>query len=449
VNHRAFARRKPDARDVAARVLWRVEVDRAFAAAALDAELARSVQLEARDRAFATELVYGSLRALPWLRIQIARFAPRGIAALDARVRAHLVVAAYQLFFTRVPAFAAVSQAVEAVRGDRGERVAAFANAVLRRLAERAEVMDDGERQEAVAAFAPAWLREALDRALSPLEASAFLRCGTQPPAVALRVECAEERDAWVGRLRAAAPEASFEPGRVSPLAILARGAGKPQKLPGWEKGAWSIQEEGSQLAALAVGAREGDAVLDACAGRGNKTAILARKVGAGGAVDACDANAAKLDRLREELARLGLHTRAAFAVDWSVGSGEVTEAYDRVLVDAPCTGVGTLRRRPEIALRPQAPDLASMAKKQIAIALQAAEHLRPGGVLVYVVCSVLREEGEEVVDALLRARPWLKSAAFDVPEITALFGEASFFRLSSHTHGTDGYFVAKLVRSF
>jgi 16S rRNA (cytosine967-C5)-methyltransferase len=433
-------RRGPSARDLAARVLARVDKDAAFASAALDAELARAVQLAGRDRAFATELVYGSLRVLPWLRNEIVRFAPRGIDTLDAHVRAHLIIAAYQLFFTRVPAFAAVSEAVDAVSRERGARVAAFANAVLRKLAERAASVDDSLREEAIVASAPPWMREALDRALSPSGAREFLLSGKEPPAVALRVERAEDRDAWLERLRAAVPEGSFESGRASPLAILARGAGKPQKLPGWAEGAWSVQEEGSQLAALAVGARAGEEVLDACAGRGNKTAVLARAVGLHGAVDVADASGAKLERLGSELARLGLHARHVFPVDWSIGSGEVTGTYDRVLVDAPCTGVGTLRRRPEIALREQPPDLAATARTQLAIASRAARHLRPGGVLVYVVCSVLREEGEDVVAALTQARPELEPAPFDTG------GQAwSVLRLLPGVHGTDGYFVARL----
>jgi 16S rRNA (cytosine967-C5)-methyltransferase len=435
------------ARDVAARVLARVDKEQAFASAALEAELARAVQLEPRDRALATEIVYGSLRVEPWLLREVERFAPRGLGKIDAHVRAHLVVAAYQLFFTRVPAFAAVSETVESVRAMRGPRVAAFANAVLRKVAERAEKVDDATREEAVVVSAPAWMRAALERALSVEGARAFLRCGREPPPIALRVEQLAEREGWLSRLRAAAPEASFEAGRVSPRAILARGAGKPQRLPGWGEGAWAVQEEGSQLAALAVGAREGETVLDACAGRGNKTAVLARAVGTGGAVDACDTSPSKLERLGEELARLGLHARTTFAVDWTVGPGDVAGHYDHVLVDAPCTGVGTLRRRPEIALRRQEADLASLARAQLAIASRAAEHVGPGGALVYVVCSVLREEGEDVVDALVRARPELEPAPFDASEARAVCGDAPTFRLLPHVHGTDGYFVARLRR--
>jgi 16S rRNA (cytosine967-C5)-methyltransferase len=435
------------ARDVAAQVLVRVAKDGAFAAAALQTELDQAVQLDARDRALATELVYGSLRVASWLDQEIARFVPRGPGKLDARVRAHLVLAAYQLFFTRVPAFAAVSEAVDAVRATRGAKVAAFANAVLRRISQRASHLGDADREQAVALSAPAWLREGLERALSPQGARAFLRCGTEPPPVALRVERAPERDAWVARCRSAAPAASFEPGRISPLAILARGAGKPQRLPGWSEGAWSVQEEGSQLAALALGASAGETVLDACAGRGNKTAILARAAGPDGAVDACDVSPAKLERLGEELRRVGLSVRATMAVDWTVGSADVTGVYDRVLVDAPCTGVGTLRRRPDIALRPGRGDLEAMARVQVAIASRVAEHVRPGGSLVYVVCSVLREEAEDVIDALVGMRPDLERAPFDAPDARAIAGDAPSFRLLPQQHGTDGYFVARLAR--
>ena len=438
----------PTARDVAARVVARVVEEQSFAAAALEGELGRAVQLEARDRALATELVYGTLRVMPWLLGEIGRHVPKGIKSVDERVRAPMVVAAYQLWFTRVPAFAAVSEAVEAVRSVRGPKVAAFANAVLRRVSERAagerEQTKDPEamRERAVVESTPAWLRAALARAMPEEDVRAFLAMSTEPPPVALRVERAEERDAWIEKLRAAAPGATFEPGRVSPLAILARGAGRPQSLPGWNEGAWTVQEEGSQVAALAVGAREGEQVLDACAGRGNKTGVLARAVGAAGAVDACDTSPSKLTRLEEELARLGLHVRATHAVDWTVGSGDVSGSYDRVLVDAPCTGIGTMRRRPEIALRLKEQDLVDKPRAQLAIASRAADHVRPGGSLVYVVCSVLREEAEDVVGELVRSRADLTLAPFDEARASPCL------RLAPHVQGTDGYFVARLVRT-
>jgi 16S rRNA (cytosine967-C5)-methyltransferase len=165
------------------------------------------------------------------------------------------------------------------------------------------------------------------------------------------------------------------------------------------------------------------------------------------GAVDACDLHASKLEVLGRELSRIGLAARATYAVDWSVGAGDVTDTYDRVLVDAPCSGTGTLRRRPELQTRRAPEDLASLAKLQIAIASRAAERVRPGGQLVYAVCSVLREEAEEVVSALLLARPELAPAPFDADVVRALAGDASTLRLTPTAHGTDGYFLASFRR--
>ncbi len=443
----------PTARGIAAGVLVRVEKDRAFASAALEAELARAVQMTARDRALATELVYGALRVRPWLEAELGKRATKGITKLDATTRAHLCVAAYQLcFLSRVPAFAAVSECVEAVRRMKGERVAAFANAVLRKTARDLEgaAHDDAKRvamrREAVTSSTATWLKEALVRALGEEGATAFLEASLDVPPVCLRVERVAERDQRLAELRAAS-DATFELGRVSPLAILARGAGKPQSLPGWSDGAWAVQEEGSQLVALALGTREGERVLDACAGRGNKTAILARAVGERGAVDAADLHAAKLEQLARELSRVGLHARATHAVDWRVGAGDVAADYDRVLVDAPCSGTGTLRRRPELQTRRVAEDLASLASLQLAIVSRAAERVRPGGHLVYAVCSVVREEAEDVVTALLAAHPDLAPAPFAGDAARAIAGDATSLRLLPSVHGTDGYFLASFVR--
>ncbi len=437
-----------NAREVATQVLHRVAHDGAFASAALEAELSQAGDLDARDRALATELTYGSLRFQPWLERQIEPFAPRGTKKLDPRVRATLLVAAYQLFFTRIPAFASVSHAVGAIRALRGERLAAFANAVLRKAAARADELGEVDRAAALVECTAPDLREGLESALGVESARAFIASAVEAPPLGLRVERAAERDSWLSRFREVAGEGHFELGTASPLAILARGVGRPQSLPGWRDGDWSVQEEGAQLAALALGALPGEVVLDACAGRGNKTAVLARAVGPEGAVDACDAIPSKLDRLREELARIGLAPRETFAVDWTVGSGGVRGLYDRVLVDAPCSGVGTLRRRPDMAQRRHRSDLAALARAQASITACAAQQVRPGGALVYVVCSVLREEAEDVVAGVLAAAPELAVAPFEAREVRRLMGEVTSFRLLPSVHGTDGYFVAHFVRA-
>jgi 16S rRNA (cytosine967-C5)-methyltransferase len=427
----------PTARSVAATVIARVLRDRAFAAAALDAELERAIQLEPRDRALATELVYGTLRLFRWLEEErLQRFAKHDLARADPIVRAHLALAAYQLLvLTRVPAFAAVNEAVTNVRASGGKHVAGFVNAVLRKVAADARPTAEELSAAAVYAIEPT-LRAALVRSIGE-EGTAKLVTSGGAPMAGLRIEKREDRDAWLERLRTARPNATFEAGRVSPYAVLVRGAGRLDALPGYAEGAWTPQEEGSQLVALALGATTTDVVLDACAGRGNKTGLLAHRAMA---VDAADVHPKKLDRLVRELARIGVVPRKTFAVDWSRGTGDASPSYDRVLVDAPCSGTGTLRRRPELALRRAGDDLAELAALQRAILGHAASLVKPGGRLIYAVCSVLREEAEDVV-----ASVDLEPVPFDAGEAAAVAKDAPFLRLLPHEHGTDGYFIASL----
>jgi len=425
----------PTARTVAASVLARVLADQAFAAAALDAEIERAVQLDPRDRGLATELVYGTLRLFRWLEGEkLQRYAKRDLGGVEPIVRAHLAVAAYQLLvLTRVPAFAAVNEAVTNVRDARGAHVGGFVNAVLRKVASEPRPSADDLARAAVAAIEPT-LRSALVRSIGE-PAVAKLVAFEGAPSAGIRIEVAEERGDWMERFASARPHASFEAGRVSPHAVLVRGAGRLDALPGYAEGAWTPQEEGSQLVALAVG--ESDVVLDACAGRGNKTGLLARR---SKAIDAADVHPKKLDRLVRELARIHVVPRATFAVDWSRGTGGATAGYDRVLVDAPCSGTGTLRRRPELALRRAGEDLLSLADLQRNILAHASSLVKRGGRVVYAVCSVLREEAEEIV-----AASDLEPVPFDAAEARAVAGDAPFLRLLPHEHGTDGYFVASL----
>jgi 16S rRNA (cytosine967-C5)-methyltransferase len=428
-----------NAREIAARVIERVDRDRAFAAAVLDAELDRFRELDPRERALATEIVYGSLRSRSVLLQRLNAVAPKGLGKLDPLVRAHLTIAAYQiLVLERVPAHAAVDAAVGSVRRVRGPRLGGFVNAVLRKLADSGERLD---RAQAVLESTPAWLLHALTGSIGADEARALVGAGPDAitaPSVGLRLRSGD-REPLPEWLQAA------EPGRVSPLARLVRGLGDPRRRAGYAEGRFVVQEEGSQLVALAVGARAGERVLDACAGRGQKTTLLAERIAAEGAVWAADAHPAKLRALEGELDRLRLPPVQIAAVDWTVGAGGVPDDFDRVLVDAPCTGTGTLRRRPEIAerLRPEDPARVSALAEKILRA--AATRARPGARVLFSVCSVLREECEELVarvEDLLAPRP------FDAPELALLIEpDATCFRLLPLQHGTDGFFVASFAR--
>ncbi len=435
------------AREVAAAVLLRVFTEDAFASAALDAELKRRPQLDPRDVGLATELVYGVLRTEAMLDERIAALAARRGYASDPLVFTHLLMGAYQIcFLDRVPVFAVVSEAVAGVSERAGERVGGFANAVLRKLAVEIEAKGRPSLEETIAASAPGWLRGSLRRAIGRAGATAYLTAGPVPPPIGLCLAEGEDRDALITELRAAVPHASIEPGGVSPRAILVRGAGDVRRLPGASE-RWIVQEEGAQVVALAAGAKPGEQVLDACSGHGNKSWLLAQHASPGGAVDASDLHPAKLDKLLA--GPPGRRVRATFAIDWTVGSGDVPEGYDRVIVDAPCSGTGTLRRRPEIGRKREAEDLAGLADLQTAITRQAATRVRDGGTLLYAVCSVLKEEAEEVVARLLAdvegSPVTLSPLPFENDLLRTLAGGEHTLRLLPHVHGTDGYFVASL----
>lgn len=419
----------PDARRIAAEVVRRVLEDESYAAAVLSQELASHPQLSARDRALATELVYGTLRAERWIEGRLQQLAARGVQTLDAETRAHLAVGVYQIcFLDKVPAHAAVDRAVEAIRGARGAGLAGFANAVLRRAARERE--PSLSLADAVLRGAPRWLVRALDAALGEGQGAAFLLAGPTPPPIGLRVRSGDA-DAIAAAIREEVPAAEVSRGRAARAALLLRHAGDPRRLAVVASGAAVVQEEGSQAVAEALGARPGERVLDACAGRGNKSLALLDAVGPSGRVDAADLHDAKLERLRAEATRLGVSIGDTFAVDWTRGRADVPEgAYDRVLVDAPCSGTGTLRRRPEIVLRRSRADLDELGALQRAILARASRSASPGGVVVYATCSVLREELEDVVSAVdgLRVR--------------------SVSRLLPHVDGTDGYGVVVAERT-
>jgi 16S rRNA (cytosine967-C5)-methyltransferase len=316
---------------------------------------------------------------------------------------------------------------VNGVKRERGPRVAGFANAVLRKLARAGEKLSWAQAlREAV----PDWLWQDLLKAIGEEQATLLLNAES---VTGLRRRRGVAEPEWLQELPA---------GRVSPLARLVRGAGDPREKPGYAEGAYTVQEEGAQVVGLALGAREGEQVLDACAGRGQKTTLLGERIGRGRLV-ASDIYPEKLEALASEAQRLQLAPIETRAVDWSVGQGGLPRDFDRVLVDAPCSGTGTLRRRPEILRRLGPDDPARLAALAESILRSAASCAKPGAAITFAVCSVLEQECERVVERVLDV---LEPHPFDAPELPDFAGKTSF-RLLPGLHGTDGYFVASFRR--
>jgi len=422
-----------NARQLAADVLRRVIQDGAYAAAALSIGLSRS-SLGEKDRGLATELVYGVLRTQGALTRLIEE---RGkVKESDLVLLSHLLVAAYQIeFLDRVPDRAAVNEAVESIRAARGKRIAGFANAVLRGLGRR-EPEKRLNYQESVLQSYPSWLRKRLKRDVGEENAIELLSPRVSPRPC-LRV-LAPAKVPWLSDKTSACAGV--------PLAFQFEAGGDPRSLPGFEEGAYVVQELGAQLVAHALGAQPGERILDVCAGRGQKTSLLAHAVTESGKVVATDLHNHKVRELSDEMKRLGLEVQAE-VWDWAQPPPEhMRGAFDRVIVDAPCSGVGTLRRRPEIARRLTAEDPKRLAELQLKILIHAAQALRPGGVLLFATCSVLREEGEDVVERLVQESA-LTPGAVPTPVDRALFGEGEVtpqVRLLPEEHGTDGYFLIR-----
>jgi len=406
------------ARQVAAVVIERVTDGGAYASRALDAELNRA-RLPTRDAALATEIVYGTLRVLPNLDAAISARLARAQTRMDGFVRATLRTATYQLeHLDRLPTHAIVDESVSQVRKKRGPKLAGFVNAILRKLAQARPA----EPKPPSALVMPAWVTESHARSLGAERLTRFLAHGhdghTAAPALCLRAE-RDTREQLLARLRDALPEAEIQPAALSPLGVLVRRGGSPRALPGYADGAFSVQEEGAQLIALAMDAQPGERIADVCAGHGGKTTLLGRRIGERGKICALDKDERKLEAIAGEFARTGISAQLEWhAIDLSVGTGGLTDEFDRVLVDAPCTGLGTAHRRPELLLRLGPGDPARLGALQRAILERAARLVRPGGVLAYAVCSPTREEGYDVAAAFSEGHPefgWVKERLTDL----------------------------------
>ncbi len=431
-----------DARSIAAIVLQRVWQDAAYATPTLDAELSRAAQLDSRERALCTQLTYGVLRCETALMQLLRQHTPNRRWEKKPALRARLLIAAFSLYaLDRIPAYAAVNAAVQATRRHDGQRVAGFCNAVLRKLSRQRPDDTQAWLQHAVVQSVPRWLRKRLRAQLGD-DITALLSPTAAPP-MGICLRQGEDRTHWLAKLRQAAPAAKVTLSPLSPRAIRLYGAGDLRKLPG-ATSAWRVQEEGAQLVALALQPRPATKVLDACAGNGGKTLLLHEVVGAGGRVDAVDKHPRKLARLQQAV---GDAAGDSFAQDWRLGVGDVPDDYHAALVDAPCSATGTLRRRPELLRRLSRAQLNDLQALQRTIVQRVASRVRHGGTLLYAVCSLLRDEAEEVLEPLRSPHNGirLQPCPFTTAPFEQLAAGGHSFRLMPHLHGTDGYFVAKL----
>jgi 16S rRNA (cytosine967-C5)-methyltransferase len=438
----------PEARRVAQEVLVRVDTTAAFADVLLAARLAGTA-LPAADHALATRLVYGTLAWQGRLDHHLRALVQMPLERLDPPVRAALRLGLYQLLFLdRIPAHAAVDTSVRLAR-DAGRGAAGLVNAVLRRAARAGRdglSLPDPARDPlgrlAVEWSHPRWLVERWAAELGPDELPALLAAHNEPAGTALRVNRRRTTPAALAAELGAAGLYAV-PGRWAPDALVVRHGGAALRaLPAWRNGAFTFQGEAAQLVTALLALAPGQTVLDACAAPGGKTLHAAALVGDGGSTVAMDRRCAPLRRLGVEAARLGVGRIARVAGD--AATPPLRASFDAVLVDAPCSGLGTLARHPELRWRRTAADVPRLATLQERLLAGVAPLVRPGGVLVYAVCTITGEETTGVVAAFRSRAPHFvpESAAAHVPvELVTADGH---LRTLPHRHGVDGFFAAR-----
>ncbi len=393
-------------RRVAHRVLVRVFDEGAYADRAFAAE---ATELDSRDRAFAQRIAYGAIQRVRTLDYALETIGGRPVAALDVPVRAALRLGSYELgYLGGVPARASVNEAVELVRASGAGRATGLVNAVLRRVAEgiRRLLADLPEATAADAALKhsyPDWIAETWWREWGQDDALGLMRAQNEPPETAYRV---------VGTGEARVVD------RIDPEAV--------------EEGKVWPQSRGSQLAGHAVGAQAGDRVLDLCAAPGGKTTQLAERAAE---VVAVELHPGRARELEQAVRRLGFDNVTVVNADARELPPELT-GFDRVLVDAPCSGLGVLASRPDLRWRAQ-----PLPELQLELLRVAAERVNPAGSVTYSVCTIAAAENEDVVDASgLEVEPlaerWPEYAHPRRPE---------FLLTLPQKHGTSGFFVARL----
>jgi 16S rRNA (cytosine967-C5)-methyltransferase len=397
------------ARRVAYEVLLRVfeqdaYADRVFRTAAEG--------LDERERAFAQRLAYGAVQRMRTLDYAIDTLGKRPVRKLDPPVRAALRLGAYQVGYTETPPHAAANESVELVRRAKLERAVPFTNAVMRRLTEGMSTLlrtlPDGPLKESY----PDWIFETWVRDLGHDDALALMRAGNEPLETAIRVV---RGDPPMGAEATDVPGA-YRVDRVDDLAVA-------------EGRIWP-QSRASQLAGLVVGSQDGERVLDVCSAPGGKATQLR------GDVTAVELDPNRASELRANIQLLGATNVAVVEADGTKLPAEL-QSFDRALVDAPCSGLGVMSQRPDLRWRAK-----PLPELQLALLCSAAERVRPGGTIVYSVCTINADENEAIVDASgLETKPlggeWPQYAHPRRPE---------FLLTLPHVHGTSGFFIARLI---
>ncbi|WP_425929478.1 16S rRNA (cytosine(967)-C(5))-methyltransferase RsmB [Pseudomonas sp. NyZ201] len=424
----------------AARALAAVLSGKASLNSSLPAQLDK---VEARDRGLVQDLAFGTARWQPRLSALAERLLQKPFKSADADVNALMLVGLYQLFYTRVPEHAAIGETVGCADKLKKPWAKGLLNAVLRRAQREGQaIFAELERDPVVRTAHPRWLQKSL-KAFWAEQWEAICAANNAHPPMILRVNRRHHhRDAYLGLLRDAGIEAA--PCRFSSDGIVLAEACDVRNLPGFDQGWISVQDEAAQLAADLLELAPGQRVLDACCAPGGKTCHLLEAEEKLAGVVAIDLEAKRLTRVRENLDRLGLDAQliacdARDTASWWDGKG-----FQRILLDAPCSATGVIRRHPDIKLTRQADDIAALASLQGELLDALWPTLEVGGMLLYATCSTLPTENTEVIAAFLDRTPGARELDLATD---AGIRQPHGRQLLAQEGGHDGFYYAKLIK--
>ncbi|MBM6723033.1 16S rRNA (cytosine(967)-C(5))-methyltransferase RsmB [Pseudoflavonifractor phocaeensis] len=432
------------ARDVALRALVACERQGAWSDGFLKREIG-GAGLDGRDAALATRLCFGVQQNRMLVDFWLGNLSKIPLNKMEPAVRSILRLGAYQiLFLDRVPDHAAVNQAVEQARkNSRNPRSAGLVNGILRSLIrQKSELPQPPDLSTRYSH--PQWLVDAFSRRLPAEEVEALLRADNSEPPTCIQVNtCKAETPAVMEALQQEGMTVSPHP--WLPDCLLLQGTGNLEQSAVFQRGWFYVQDVAARLAVLAADPRSGMEVLDACAAPGGKSFAAAIAMGNQGRVISCDIHPHKQILLQRGADRLGLPIIRPEVLDGKVCKDDFLNSFDLVIADVPCSGLGIIRKKPDIRYKDPEP-LAGLPRVQGAILENVSRYVRPGGVLLYATCTLLERENEAIVAAFLEKQKDFTLEQFQVPGPFGLCADG-MLTCWPHRHGTDGFFYAKLRR--
>lgn len=405
----------------------------------------RSAALDSRDAGLCTRLCFGVLQNRMLLDALLDRFAKPPVAQMEPAVRGCLRLGLYQiLFLDRVPDSAAVNESVSLARQRyRNPRAAGLVNAILRNILRGREQLTLPEDLPTRYSH-PEWLVEAFSQALHGEGVEELLKADNQDPPTAAQVNTLRiTPQALMERLNQEGVEATPHPWLEG--CLLLSNTGNLEALPAFQEGLFYIQDPAARLAVLASGATVGERVLDACAAPGGKSFAAAIQMEGEGSITSCDIHPHKINLMEAGAKRLKLSNIQAMVQDGKKCKAKWLDSFDRVITDVPCSGLGIIRKKPDIRYKEPEP-LLRLPQIQCEILENCAQYVRPGGVLLYATCTVLPRENSEVVMKFIDKRKDFTLESFSLPGPIGRVA-CGMLTLWPHIHGTDGFFMARLRR--